>query len=325
LSAVGRDYLACGAARKRDICSNMASIRRSQLEQLVIDALRANLMEPDDVWEFVDAFTAEWNRLAAEANAERSHDKTRLATIQRKIERIVEAITEGYRTPEMKALLETLNAQKTTLRARMASPVAATPSLHPNLGELYRAKVAALHEELSKSNGDNTAVLEALRDLIERVEFGPSAAGDEPEITLMGALASMVGLGLGHIIAEEHDMNRLQQACISRDIQIRNRPGFFEQWQACPSDLAEAQRRLRPAVTRPYTYRITLVIQQVSAIAIVCKRQPINCLKSGGGIKEDWTAAPVIPYISPVKMNFPLKSRRSATASPGHHFLIFRR
>jgi hypothetical protein len=30
LSNVGRDYLARGAARKRDTCTNMASIRRSQ-------------------------------------------------------------------------------------------------------------------------------------------------------------------------------------------------------------------------------------------------------------------------------------------------------
>jgi hypothetical protein len=38
--------------------------------------------------------------------------------------------------------------------------------------------------------------LEALRDLIERVDFGPGAESDEPEIILTGALASMVRLGL---------------------------------------------------------------------------------------------------------------------------------
>ena len=152
LSAVGRDYLACGAARKRGTCSKTVGIRRSTVETAVIEALRANLMEPDDVREFVKAFTAEWNRVIAEANADRAQDSAKLTTVQRKIDRIVEAITEGYRTPEMKGQLETLNAQKTKLQARLAAPQAPAPSLHPNLAEVYRAKVGALHDELAKSD-----------------------------------------------------------------------------------------------------------------------------------------------------------------------------
>jgi hypothetical protein len=77
----------------------------------------------------------------------------------------------------------------------MALPAATTPSLHPNLGEVYRNKVAALHEQLSAGDGDNSAVLEALRDLIERVDFGPGENG-EREITLTSALAAMVRFGM---------------------------------------------------------------------------------------------------------------------------------
>ncbi len=173
LSNVGRDYLACGAARKRGTCTNMASIRRSQIEQMVLDALRHNLMQPEAVAEFITAFTAEWNRLAAEQNSSHAQDKSHLATLQRKIDRIVEAITEGYRTPEMKTQLDDLNRQKESLQARLSSPKAPTPSLHPNLAALYREKVSALHNELQAATGDNSAALNALRDLIERVDLGP--------------------------------------------------------------------------------------------------------------------------------------------------------
>ena len=197
LSAVGRDYLACGGARKRGTCGNSASIRRSQLEGAVIEALRANLMAPDDVHDFVKEFTAEWNRLAAESNAGRAHDQTRLTTIQRKIDKIIEAVMDGFRTEEMKQQLEALSQQKAQLQARLAAPAAKAPSLHPNLAELYRNKVAALQTELATSNGSNSAVLEALRDLIERVDFGPGAEDGEPEIILTGALSAMVRLGLG--------------------------------------------------------------------------------------------------------------------------------
>ena len=197
LSAVGRDYLACGGARKRGTCGNSASIRRSQLEAAMIDALRANLMAPDDVHDFVKEFTAEWNRLAAESNAGRAHDQTRLATIQRKIDKLIEAVMDGFRTEEMKQQLEALSQQKAQLQARLAAPAAKAPALHPNLAELYRSKVTTLQTELVHSNGNNSAVLEALRDLIERVDFGPGTEGGEPEIILTGALSAMVRLGLG--------------------------------------------------------------------------------------------------------------------------------
>src|SRR5690242_576604 len=39
-AAVGRDYLACSAARGSGICSNRQSIRRGALEALILDGLR---------------------------------------------------------------------------------------------------------------------------------------------------------------------------------------------------------------------------------------------------------------------------------------------
>ena len=205
LSAVGRDYLACGAARKRGTCSNSVGIRRSTVEAAVIEALRANLMEPDDAREFVEAFTSEWNRVIAETNAGRAHDQNRLTTIQRKIDKIIEAVMDGFRTEEMKQQLEALSQQKAKLQAQLSAPQARAPSLHPNLAEVYRSKVGALHDELAKSDGGNTAVLEALRDLIDRVELGPKDANGEPEIILTGALASMVRLGMGQAAAKLSD------------------------------------------------------------------------------------------------------------------------
>ena len=64
MTSVGKHYLACSAARKQGICCNTAGIKRTTLESLVIDALRANLMRPEDVQEFISAFTVEWNRIA---------------------------------------------------------------------------------------------------------------------------------------------------------------------------------------------------------------------------------------------------------------------
>jgi site-specific DNA recombinase len=102
MTSVGKHYLACSAAREQGICPNTTGIKRATLETLVIDALRANLMQPGDVQEFMSAFTVEWNRIAAETGAQQAHDDATLTNVQRKIDRIIDAITEGLRTPDMK-------------------------------------------------------------------------------------------------------------------------------------------------------------------------------------------------------------------------------
>ncbi len=195
LASVGKDYLACNAARKQGVCDNITGVRRSTLESLVIDALRTNLMQPDDVEEFISAFTMEWNRLSAEAGAQQAHDAAMLNSIQRKIDRIIDAIADGIRTSDMKEKLEVLAAQKAALEVRVTNAKAPVPALHPNLAEVYRTRLEALEQALH-SGKDNMAVLERLRDLVERVEIGPGADAKQPEIVLTGAIASMVSLGL---------------------------------------------------------------------------------------------------------------------------------
>jgi site-specific DNA recombinase len=140
MSNVGRDYIACGAARKQGTCSNTQGIRRSELERLVLDALRDQLMEPDLVAEFVTAFTAEWNRLAAEASAGRDGAARDLAATERKLKGLIDAIADGFRAPGLQAQLDELEARKAALTAKLAAPAPTVPRLHPNLAEIYRTK-----------------------------------------------------------------------------------------------------------------------------------------------------------------------------------------
>ena len=75
----GRDYLACNAAKKQAVCDNHRTIRRQVLEDIVLDALRARLMEPSLVALFTSEFTVEWNRLQADAGAGRAQQERELA------------------------------------------------------------------------------------------------------------------------------------------------------------------------------------------------------------------------------------------------------
>ena len=67
LAAAGKDYLSCSAARRLGTCKNRKGIRRAVLEELILDALKHNLMHPDFVAEFIREFHAEINRQRRDA------------------------------------------------------------------------------------------------------------------------------------------------------------------------------------------------------------------------------------------------------------------
>jgi hypothetical protein len=44
---IGKDYIACSAARRQGICVNRGSVRRSEIETWIVNALQPQLMAPD--------------------------------------------------------------------------------------------------------------------------------------------------------------------------------------------------------------------------------------------------------------------------------------
>jgi hypothetical protein len=91
-ASIGRDYLACSAARKLDTCSARKGIRRSVLEGVVLDLLKTRLMEPDAV----AAFVKDQAELSNGQTAGRAQDRARLeaerAPAKRKLEGLCDAI-----------------------------------------------------------------------------------------------------------------------------------------------------------------------------------------------------------------------------------------
>ena len=105
MSASGKDYLACSLSRRQGTCSNVSSIRRPVLEELVVDALKRNLMQPELVEEFIGAFTEEVNRQLATEERSHSGKARELAEVTRRVDGLIEAIADGLRTPGLKAKL----------------------------------------------------------------------------------------------------------------------------------------------------------------------------------------------------------------------------
>ncbi|MBX9738944.1 MAG: recombinase family protein [Beijerinckiaceae bacterium] len=194
MAAVGKDYLRCARAYRNGLCDSRASIRRGLLEDIVVKALQHNLMAPELVQEFVAAANAEINRSRAEETAERDQLGGKLASVERQLDSIVEAIANGLRSGSLQAKLDQLESERAELVAKMAAPAPSPVRLHPNLAEAYREKVAALRDAL-QDDATRAEAFEIVRSLIEKI-LVHDRAGDKPEIELIGEIARMVEISI---------------------------------------------------------------------------------------------------------------------------------
>ncbi len=206
MTNIGRNYLACSAARRQGTCSNGRGIQRDELDKMILDALQARLMEPEHVAAFVAEFNAEWNRLQAEVSAHEGAKRRELDAVGRKLDGLIDAIARGICSTSLQQKLDELEARKAELERALQAAPRPRPLLHPRLADIYRQRVESLQTALD--GPDASAALETLRSLIERVVLHPAPDGHRGfEIELVGEIAAMVALG-----ADDKDHSRSQVA-----------------------------------------------------------------------------------------------------------------
>jgi site-specific DNA recombinase len=194
LSMIGKDYLACGRARRHGLCSNRKGMRRGELETLILDALQQNLMQPHLVEEFVRGYHAQINSARRDQESERTLASRQIAEVERKLQHLLDALSEGIRAPGLQGRLDQLEADRKRLDALLRQPGPEPVRLHPNLAELYRKQIEGLHRALAHPATRDEAFA-ILRQLIERVTVHPR--DDGVEIELQGEIVAMVEVALG--------------------------------------------------------------------------------------------------------------------------------
>ena len=190
-AAVGKDYLACSAARKLRTCSQSKSFKRAVLEEAVLDLLRDRLMQPEAVAAFIKAYAIEANTQLGGAAADRGRLHSEHATLVRKLDGLYDAIADGLRTPGLQGKLEELEARLAQVDQDLEAPEPSQVRFHPNLSELYRRKVVDLAATLSDPE-IRTQALETIRSLIETVTV--SIAEEQVYLELEGAITKMIGV-----------------------------------------------------------------------------------------------------------------------------------
>jgi site-specific DNA recombinase len=145
-------------------------------------------MRRDLFEDFCREYVRELNRLRMEHRAELSSARSELATVEREIRKLVQAIKDGVSALSIKDELMKLEARKAKLQSRLDAPEM-PELLHPRMSDVYREKVGSLCLAL-ESEDSRTGAADAIRSLVEAIVLEPD--GERLNITLRGDLAGML-------------------------------------------------------------------------------------------------------------------------------------
>src|ERR1700694_177110 len=178
------------------MCDNGRTIRRDDIERRVLAGLTDKLVSPGAVAVAVRAYAVETNSQNHERRARAETDRRALEKIERGIKGILDAIEDGMYQPAMKARMGELEQQKAEIEARLAEAPADLPDVHPNIAELYRAKVIRLAETLAEPESNGEA-REDIRSLVGEVVITPGDKRGESHAILRGELMAILDLAAG--------------------------------------------------------------------------------------------------------------------------------
>jgi site-specific DNA recombinase len=226
LSKISQQHFGCSTARNKGptACTNLRAIRRDELEDTVLGALRERLMDPALFKTFADAFTAEWNQLQGNTAGEQSARTAELQRVRQQIDRLVDAIADGTPVAAVRDRLSNLEQRRLILGTEAATARAPAPRLHPNLAELYRQKVANRVDAVGQE--DATEAREPVRGLVDHVMLYPD--GNRQRIEVRGELAAILALATGAPNAKS------ATDCGALDVQIKVVAGAGNHRQLTP-------------------------------------------------------------------------------------------
>jgi site-specific DNA recombinase len=121
MSLVGGTSYGCSTARNKGTCANRRTIKRRELEAMVLDGLRAKLMDPEAVKAFVAEFHREINRLTAEKRSQAEGKRREVEKVEREIQALVEAVKRGAFSAALQRELTTLEARHVDLTREAAA------------------------------------------------------------------------------------------------------------------------------------------------------------------------------------------------------------
>ena len=196
-TVIGADRYGCATRRGKGTCDNRVTIVRQRIEARVLGALKARMLTPELVAEFVRAFSEALATSRREGAARQADLRQKLVNTERRLQGVLRAIEDGAWSDTLRTRLAELEDNKAKIAAQMDAIKAPSPvQLHPNAASLYAAKVADLEASLNAPDIRIEAA-EALRALISQVVLAPDdTAEDRLRAELHGDLATILSLAM---------------------------------------------------------------------------------------------------------------------------------
>jgi site-specific DNA recombinase len=192
---ISADLVGCATARNKGTCDNRKNIRRDQLEERVLNALRHRLMEPALFKEFCVEFTREMNRLSMEGRASINTAQSEIKRIDRELDTLLDLILKGGAADRINEKMVKLEVRKKHLESFLVEAAEPPPLLHPNMAHYYRVQVAELHEALQEdSEAKRMAAADIIRSLVKEIVLTPEDS--ELKIDVRGDLAGILEVSL---------------------------------------------------------------------------------------------------------------------------------
>ena len=244
-SMISKDLLGCATARNKGTCDNRLNIRRDALEASILNGLRQHLMEPALFKEFCTEFTKEVNRLRIERGADLEGWKRELERVDKELDKIVDAIMQGFPLSKLKDKSEKLEARKAELTEKLANADEPPPLLHPNMATLYAQRIGQLYEHLQDED-DRARAAETFRSLVDQVTLVPD--NGELAIVLRGDLGAILRFTAGKknpdFLAEAEALdNLLSQGSLVAGVRnrrsLRNGSGNAKTSVAGPTEVSQ--------------------------------------------------------------------------------------
>ena len=189
--------------QRRGLCTHKARVERPRLEARVLNIQAGQMMDSELAGLFAQEFALKRNRLAAEADREKSRMRRERADVEKRLDHLVDAVASGLRTNSLQAKLAELEAEQTRLPQQWLAAPPSAVRLMPNLGQAYRETLARLVETLAGAEGGEA--LHPARGLIERVVIHPAPLRTLPGITVEGQFAAMLMMRQPELSAEAAD------------------------------------------------------------------------------------------------------------------------
>jgi hypothetical protein len=195
-------------------------------------------------------------------------DKAALAKAERGIKGILDAIEDGRYQRSMLDRLDDLEKEKDRIEARLKRAPELLPRIHPNIAEIYRAKVAKLEEALGRPE-DALEAAEAMRALIEKIILTPGASRGEVNAELHGELASILALTSGQKPRMAQEVQGMRFSVVA-DLLPMSKGKKRHCWA-----VTQQQRPFlleRSAVLGPFQNKPALPVSQSDILDRVCAR-----------------------------------------------------